>query len=144
MNDEASARWSKLFRCVQVDMGETEAEYAALVGAGKGPSIVALDTDMKVVVDIPAARIKSGTKLRKALEAAFRKFPAYRKKIDAQVAEQARWLKKAKKLEKAGEEEEALKLVDKIRFGDVRIGPEWDKAYAYGLKLAQKLERELR
>ncbi len=143
MNDELSARWSKLFRCIQVDMGETVGKFAALAGARKGPSLVALDADLKVVADIPASKIKSGTKLRKALEAAFAKFPAYRKKIKARIAQQAKWLKEARKLEKAGKEDEAMELVDKIRFSDVRIGPEWDKAYAYGMKLALKIERDL-
>ncbi len=142
MNDEESARWSKLFRCVQVDMGNTESKFAALVGAGRGPSIVAFDKDMKAVSTIAAAKIKSSTKLRKALESAFEKFPAYRKKIKAEIAEHAKWLKQARKLEKAGKEGEALELVDKIRFGNIRVHPEYDKAHAYGQKLALKVQRK--
>lgn len=139
MNDEQSARWGRLFRCVQVDMSATEAKYAEMVGAGKGPSIVALDGDLEVLARIPA--VKSSTKLSKALEKAFGKFPAYRKKIGRLLAQQAKWLDRARKLEKQGELEEALELVDKIRFGSLRVGPEYDKAYAYGLRLAQKVEQ---
>ena len=144
MNDEQSARWSKLFRCVQVDMGETEAKFATLAGAGNGPSIVALNAEMKIVSTIPAAKIKSSTKLSKALESAFEKFPAYRKMIKAEIAQHAKWLKDARKLEKAGKEGEALELVNKIRLGNIRIGGEYDKAHAYGRKLALKVQRKHR
>lgn len=141
MNDEHAARWSKLFRCVQVDMGESEEKYVEMIGVKRGPSLVVLDDDLKVVAHIPAT--KSGSKLRKGLEKAFNKLPAYKKSVQKELKRQAKMLAEAKKLEKKGRTEDALAIVDKIRFGDLRIGPEFEKAYAYGMKLALKVEREM-
>ena len=141
LDDERAARWSKLFRCVQIDMAETELRFAELIGAAGKPAFVALDENLKVVAAIPAT--KSASKLRKALEAAFKKFPKARKNLKVQLKRQENWLAAARKLEKAEEYEEARELVDKIRFGDVRVGADWDKTYAYGLLLAQKAERQL-
>jgi hypothetical protein len=141
LDDEQAARWAKLFRCVQVDMGETKAEYAKLVGAGDGPSFVALDADLKVRASIDG--MKSGSKLRKAIEKAFNAFPAYRKEIRKKMASHRKMLADAKKLEKADKYEEALKIVDSIRFGDIRIHGEFEKAFSYGMLLSQRYERSL-
>ena len=141
LNEEELARWGKLFRCVQIDMGDTEEEFAAMIGVGDGPSFVALDKDAKVVAQIKAE--KSSTKLRKGLEKAFAKFPDYKKRVKREMANHRKWMAQAKKLEKKDEFEDALELIDKIRFGDIRIGSEYDKAVAYGMRLAKKIEQDL-
>lgn len=140
LDDEQAARWGKLFRCVQVDMAETEPKYAEKIGAEEGPSFVALDADLTVRARI--AGTKSGSKLRKALEEAYDAFPEYGKVIRGKMAEHRKMLAEAKRLERAKRLAEAVKLVDQIRFGDVRIHAEFEKALAYGQLLAQKLERE--
>ena len=139
LDDERVARWGTLFRCVQLDMGLTEPAFAERIGVEKGPSFVVLDRELKIRARIPAS--KSPVKLRKALEAALKKFPVYRKVLDLELAKQEKSLAQAKKLEKAGKYDEALELVDEIRFGDLRIGDEFDKARSYGFLLAQKAER---
>ena len=141
LNDEHAARWSKLFRCVQIDMGQTETKFSEMIGDVGKPAFVTLDDELEVVSRIEAT--KSGSKLRKAMEAAFNKFPAARKELKKRLAQQKKDLAKAKKLEKAKEYEEAMELVDAIRFGELRVGKDWDKAYAYGMKLALKVEQEM-
>jgi hypothetical protein len=141
LNDEGAARWSQLFRCVQVDMGNTEIPYAEMIGSEGKPAFVALGNDLEVKARIDAT--KSGSKLRKALEKAFYKFPGAKKKLKATLAEHRKMLAKAEKLEKADEYEDALELVDEIRFGNVRVADDWDRTYQYGMALALKAEREL-
>lgn len=138
LNDEDVARWGKLFRCVQVDMGQSEEKFSALAGAGSEPSFVVMDSAGKIVARIEAE--KSSVKLRKALEAAIDRVPAYRKEIQRRLKEQEAQLDEARRLEKADDLEEALKLVDQVRFSDLRIGKHYDRAMAYGQTLAQKLE----
>ena len=141
LDDEQLARWGTLFNCVQVDVAESEENFLDLIGVGKKPSFVVLDKDLKVVAKLDAS--KSPTKMRKALEKAFNKFPAYKKKIKKQLAQQKKWLAQAKKLEKQDKLDDAIELLDKIRFGKLRIGDEFDKAYALGVRLQQKVEDEL-
>ncbi|MDA1194680.1 MAG: hypothetical protein O2894_05805 [Planctomycetota bacterium] len=141
LDDEMAARWSKLFRCVQVDMTETLPEYAERIGSKGEPLFVTLDSDLKVVAEIPVT--KSGSKLRKAIEDAAKDFPAVVKRLKTVSAEHRELMAEAKKLEKEKDYEEAVKVIDKVRFGDVRVTSEWEKAYAYGMMLADKAEREL-
>ncbi len=139
LDDEQAARWSKLFRCVQIDMAETKAKYAEMIGAGKGPSFVAINHDLEVKARIDGH--KSGAKLRKSLEKAFNAFPAYKKQIRRKMVEHKKMIAKAKRLEKKKEFDEALELIDEIRFGDIRVHSEFEKAFSYGQLLAQKAER---
>jgi len=139
LNDEQAARWSKMFRCVQIDMGATETKYADMIGSKGEPLFVALDEHLKVKAEIPVT--KSGSKLRKALEAAFKKFPAATKKLKKDIAAHKKWMAEAKRLEKKDEFEEAVEVIDQIRFGNVRVSPYFEKAVMYGQVLAQKAER---
>lgn len=139
LDDEHAARWSLMFRCVQIDMGTTVTKYADLVGHKGAPAFVALDPDLKVRAEIPVT--KSGAKLKKALEAAFKKFPAATKKLKKQIAHHKKLLAKAKALEKKDEYDDAVDAVDEIRFGKVRVSPYFEKAVTYGQMLAQKAER---
>lgn len=139
LNDEITARWGKLFRCIQVDMGNSEMDLAKQIGATNKPSFAALDADLKVVTKI--AGLKSSTKLCKAIKAAFEKFPDAKKRLKERLKQHKKWLAEAKKLEKAKEYQEAVDLVDKVRFGDVRVGPDYDKALSWGQALSLKAER---
>jgi len=139
LDDEQAARWSKMFRCVQLDMGATEKKYAEMIGSRGEPRFVALDQDMKVKAEIPLA--KSGSKVKKALEAAFKKLPAATKKLKKDIANHKKWMAEAKRLEKKKEFEEAVEVIDQIRFGNVRVSPYFEKAVMYGQVLAQKAER---
>jgi hypothetical protein len=141
LDDEQAARWSQLFRCVQIDMAETETKFAGKIGCKGEPAFVALDGKLEVVARIPVT--KSGSKLRKALEGALHKFPEAARKLRKDAAAQRKLLAEAHKLDKAGRTEDALRKVDKIRFGKVRVTAEFDKAVSYGQLLAQKSEREL-
>lgn len=141
LDDEHAARWGKLFRCVQVDMAETKPEYAERIGAGSKPCFAAIAADLEVRARFDGK--KSGSKLRKAIEAAFKSFPDYRKEIKAKMTEHRKLLARAKRLEKADKLEAALELVDEIRFGDVRVHKEFEKACAYGMLLSQKRDRML-
>jgi hypothetical protein len=141
LDDEMAARWSQLFRCVQVDMGNTVEKYANLIGNTGQPLFVALDDDLKVVDSIPVT--KSGSKLRKSLEGTFKKFPKAVKQLKKTSAEHRKLIAEAKKLEKQKRLEDAVAAINKVRFSKVRVTKEWTKARSYGMLLAQKAERAM-
>lgn len=141
LDDEQAARWSKLFRCVQVDMGESLEKYTKMIGDVGKPHFVALNDELEVVAELDAT--KSSSKLRKALEKAHGKFPAAVKALKKAERDHEKAIRQAKKLEKQKKYEEAVKVIDKVRFGDIRVTKSWEKAYKYGMTLAQKAEREL-
>ena len=86
---------------------------------------------------------KSGSKLRKALESTLKKFPAATKALKKAERDHKAAIAEAKKLEKKKKYEEAVEVIDKVRFGDVRVTKSWEKAYSYGQLLAQKAERAM-
>lgn len=141
LDDEMAARWSKLFRCVQVDMGESLPKYTKMLGEKGRPLFVALDDELDVVGEIEVT--KSGAKLRKALESTLKKFPAAVRALKQAERDHKAAIAQAKKLEKKKQYEEAVKVIDKVRFGDVKVTKSWEKAYSYGMLLAQKAERDL-
>ena len=141
LDDEMAARWSKLFRCVQVDMGESLEKYTKMIGDKGEPHFVALNDELEVVAEVEVS--KSGSKLRKALEAAHKQFPEAVKALKKAERDHKKAIADAKKLEKKKEYEEAVKIIDKVRFGNVRVTKSWEKAYSYGQVLAQKAEQEL-
>ncbi len=141
LDDEQAARWSKLFRCVQVDMGDSLTKYTKMIGDKGSPHFVALDGELNIVGEIEVT--KSGSKLRKALEKTLKKFPAAVKALKKAEVDHKKAIAEAKKLEKKKDYEEAVKVIDKVRFGDVRVTKSWEKAYSYGMALAQKAEREM-
>lgn len=141
LDDEMAARWSKLFRCVQVDMGTSLEKYTQMIGDKGSPHFVALDDDLEVVGEIEVT--KSGSKLRKALESTLKKFPAAVKALKRAERDHKKAIAEAKKLEKQKQYEEAVRVIDKVRFGDVRVTKSWEKAYGYGMLLAQKAERAM-
>ena len=141
LDDEMAARWSKLFRCVQVDMGNSLEKYTKLIGDTGSPHFVALNDDLEVVGEIEVT--KSGSKLRKALESTLKKFPAATKALKKAERDHKAAIAEAKKLEKKKKYEEAVEVIDKVRFGDVRVTKSWEKAYSYGQLLAQKAERAM-
>ena len=139
LDDEMAARWSKMFRCVQVDMGTSLVKYTKLIGDIGSPHFVALNDDLEVIGEIEVT--KSGAKLRKSLEGTLKKFPEAKKALRKAEKDHKAAIAEAKKLEKKKKYDEAVKLIDKVRFGDVRVTKSWEKAYSYGMLLAQKAER---
>ena len=99
------------------------------------------DERLEVVAEIPVTR--SGSKLRKALEGALRKFPDAVKALRAAEKEHRQAIAEAKRLEKQDELDEAVKVIDRVRFGDVRVTKSWEKACSYGMLLARKAERAM-
>ena len=140
LNDENVARWGTLFRCVQVDMSASDERLMTILEAGAKPSFVAVDKDAKVVARIPA--LGSTSKMEKALKEAFQKFPDAWKKVQEEIDRQAKWMDEAKALCKADKDVEALKLIDKVRFSRIRVGPLFDKAQADGQELGQQIDRD--
>lgn len=141
LDDEMAARWSQLFRCVQVDMGNSLEKYTKMIGDKGAPHFVALNDELEVIAEIEVT--KSGSKLRKALEKAHKQFPAAVKALKQAEREHKRAMAEAKKLAKQDKYDEAVKVIDRVRFGKVRVTKTWEKAYAYGMTLARKAEQQL-
>ena len=139
LDDEMSARWGRLFRCVQVDMAASDARLLELLGADGKPSIVVLDEKTEVVVRIPP--LVSAAKMHKALKDAIQKFPERWKSIQKDVADQAKTLAEAKKAFKADDYEDALALLDKIRMSDIRIGEAYEESLLLGYETEQRIAR---
>ena len=140
LDDETSARWGRLFRCVQVDMGASDARLVQLLGADGKPGIVILDDQTQVVARIPP--LGSPTKMHKALKDAIQKFPERWKSIQKDLADQAKTLAEAKKAFKADDYADALALVDKVRMSDIRIGEVYEESLFLGFDIEQRIARE--
>ncbi len=140
LDDEEAARWSLLFRCVQIDMGTSKEEFTELLGAKDKPSFAMMDAEANIVFEFPAH--KSARKVSQSLEQGLKKFPAYYKKVKADLKQQTKWMAEAKKLQKAKKHKEALTLIDKVRFSNLRVGDEFDKAQDVGRTLAAKISRQ--
>jgi hypothetical protein len=140
LDDEHSARWGRLFRCVQVDMGASDARLVQLLGADGKPGIVVLDEQTQVVARIPP--LGSATKMHKALKDAILKFPERWKTIQKDVADQAKTLAQAKKAFKADDYADAVALLNSIRTSDVRIGEAYEEALFLGYDAEERLARQ--
>jgi hypothetical protein len=140
LNNEAAARWGKLFRCVQVDMASSDPRLVALLGAGSKPSFVVVNAQAEVVARIPP--LTSSDKVAKALETALQKFPEDAKRLKDALAEQDVLMEKAKAAVKADKFDEAKAHYDKVRFSNVRVGPQFDRAQVDGYDLDMRIERQ--
>lgn len=139
LDDEQAARWGRLFRCIQIDMSRTDAAFAEQIGCKGKPGFAAIDAGLTVRASFVGP--KSSSKLAKAIEKAFGKFRDHKKALRRELKRQEELLDEARALEKAKRFDEAVAAIDKVRFGDVRVGPHWEKAVKYGQLLAQKAER---
>lgn len=139
LDDEATARWGMLFRCVQVDMTASDTRLVALLGAGSKPSFAVVDGAAEVVARIPA--VGSAVKMQKALEAALEKFPEQAKKAKDALAEQDKTLAQARAAAKADRLEESKGLYDSLRAATVRVGPQYDRALIEGSEVEARIAR---
>ncbi len=142
LDDEQSARWGRLFRCVQVDMSQSDARLVQILGDVDKPTFLVLAKDTSLVARIPAASVATPGKFVAALQAAHAKFPDEAKRIEKEVADQDRTLAKARAAAKADRLEDALSRYDEIRASIVRIGPNWDRAVQEAGDLEKRIERE--
>ena len=142
LEDEQVARWSKLFRCVRVEMEKSDLELAKRVGATKGPSLVVLNTDMKVVQRLE--QVRSSPKLVKALKAAHASFPEAQKRLKGEVAAQQQLLATAQRLFDMGSEKHAREFLDRVRKSEVRVDPVYDEALELGKRLDTRAARAKR
>jgi len=137
LDDEDSARWGWLFRCVQVDMAKSDARLVELLGAGDKPSFAIVAKDGTVVAHVPA--MPTAIKFQKALKDALPKFPDYAKTVERSLAAQDASLEKARAAVKAGHLAEAKPIYDQLRWTKVRVGPQFDLAVKEGWDVDQRL-----
>ena len=138
--DETAARWGLLYRCVQIDMSDSDKRLLEILEAGDRPSFVIVDADAKVIAHIPP--LESSARLAKALEEASAKIPEVAKLLKDTLARQAKAMADAKVLAKADKYVEALAKVDEVRYSEVRVGPLFDKAQQDGFDLADRIDRQ--
>lgn len=138
--DETAARWGMLFRCVQIDMSESDKRLLEILEVGNGPSFVVVDGDAKVIAHIPP--LESSQRFAKALEDAAMKIPTVAKAVKDAVEKQAKAMAEAKTLAKADKFVEALAKVDEVRNSSVRVGPLFDKAQQDGQDLNDRIDRQ--
>jgi len=142
LDDEDSARWGMLFRCVQVDMAKSDEKLVELLGPGDKPSFALVAQDGTIVARIPACQ--TALKFQKAMKEALPKFPEYAKSVEKSLASLDASLEKARATVKAGELAEAKPLYDQLRWTKVRVGPQYDLAVKEGWDLDQRLEAQKR
>lgn len=140
LEGESAARWGRLFRCVQVDMAASDARLVELLGGEGKPGLVVLDAQTQVVARVAAT--SSSAKLEKGLKDAIQKFPERWKRIQADVADQAKRLEAAKRMAKDDRLAEALSELQRINMSNVRIGEAYDEAATLLPALTERLARE--
>jgi len=140
LDQEASARWGLLFRCVQVDPTTSDARLLAALGADGKPGMV--------VVDPATARpllrfgdVSTPAKFVKACQDALAKLPVAKQALDAALAEQAKTLAAARAAAKADAYAEAAALYDGLTASRVRVGPAYDTALLESASVREKFER---
>jgi len=139
LDDEVTARWGTLFRCVQVDMGASDARLIELLGQVDRPSILVLDAEAKVVAKIQG--VTSAAKMQKALKEAYLRFPEDWKRVQKEIADQRELLEEAKALAKDDDYLGALTLVDKIRTSRVRVGEPFEESLFVGHDYEQRKQQ---
>ena len=140
LDDEETARWGLLFRCVQVDMSSSDPKYVALIGAKDKPEFaVFVKGAAEPVARIPA--LQHASKLSKALKDALAKAPDAQKELDRALAEQDKALLEAKAAMKADKLDDAKAAYDRIRISKVRVGPQFNRALVEGTDVDQRIER---
>ena len=136
LDDENVARWSRLYHCVEVDMGSSHAKLLKRFGAGEKPSFAIVDRDLKVIAQSALTTKKGFVSM---LEKNLPKFTDFWKSVKEQLDEQKTALAEAKKLVAAKNLKAALEKYHIIRTSNLRIAKWWDAA----VKDAKKLEKKL-
>jgi hypothetical protein len=137
LDDEDSARWGWLFRCVQVDMAKSDPRLVALLGAGDKPSFAFVDREGAVVARLPA--VTTPQKFQRGAKDALAKLPAYEKTVQKALADLDASLAQARAAVEEGRLADAKPLYDRLRWTKVRIGPQYDLAVREGWDVDQRL-----
>jgi hypothetical protein len=138
-DEETTARWGTLFRCVQVDMAASDARLVELLGRVTRPSVLVLDAEAKEVARIEG--VTTAGKMHKALKDAYQRFPEAWKRVQREIEDQRESLETARKLAKEDDLDGALVLVDRVRMSAVRVGEPFDQAQVLGRDLQLKKEQ---
>jgi hypothetical protein len=140
LDDEASARWGLLFRCVQVDAATADARLLAALDVGAKPGLVVVDA----TTGTPSFRfpeVATPAKFVKGCQDALAKFPEARRAVDAAIAEQAKALAAARAAVKADRLEDAMAQYERITGSPIRVGPNYDVAQGEAFSLRDRIER---
>ena len=139
LDDEKVARWSQLYRFVEVDVPSSERELLDRFKAGDGPSFTVVDQDLKVMAS--SGSLGSSKAVVSFLSTTLKKrFPEYWSTVQVRLDEQKKALKDARSLEKAKKFDEALDRVREITGSNLRIGKQYDDAVKLGSSLQKKLD----
>jgi hypothetical protein len=127
LDDEQVARWSYLYRCLEVDVVGSEAALLERFGAGKGPSFAVVDGGLEVVARSEALgdSKQMAAFLRTTLAG---KLPAYWAEVEGQLAVQREALAEARRLEKQRRYRDALEQYELVSRSQLRVGDFWDTA----------------
>jgi hypothetical protein len=143
LDDEDVARWGLRFRCVQVDMSQADVDMARELGAGSRPSLVIVDDDPEVAVDLGTP--KTARRLAKGLERALKKFPDRWTELKKDLKDADRRFEKASDLADDDETlKDALALLRSILASDARVSGTYDRALSLRYTLQTRLEQSLR
>ncbi len=139
-DDETVARWSKLYRLVMVDAGESDADLLRRFSTGDGPALTVIGQDLKVVAATrPMRRSKEITKfLARTAEDAF---PEYWKTVQRRLADQDEALSTARTLAKDKDYKKAIERLWDVTKSELRITSTFDAAVKFESELRRKLTR---
>ncbi len=127
-DDESVARWSRLYRFVEVDAsGSDPAIVRQFGGQADKPSFAVLDTELKLVKTSPL--IGSSRKflafLQRTIETSFEE---HWTAVQETIEKQEKAIDEAEELADDDEYAAATKLLFEVVVSDVRIGKRWDDA----------------
>jgi len=139
LDDEKVARWSQLYRFVEVNVPTSEKELLARFKAGDGPSFTVINQDLEVTASTGTIGNAKGvvTFLKSTVK---KHFPDYWKTIAERLDAQKKALSDARSLEKSKKYTEALDRVREITSSQLRIGPQYDDAVDLGSKIRKKID----
>ncbi len=137
-NDESIARWSQLYRFVEIDVAKSDAALLERFGMGEGPSFSVLDRNLEVVAKSGA--LVGGKKVVGFLQSTVKaKFDALWKDVSERLDAQRALLTDAKDLEKAKNLQGALDKVREVTRSWLRVGEFYDDAVREEARLVRKL-----
>ncbi len=139
LDDEKVARWSQLYKFVEVNVPTSENELLARFKAGNGPSFTIINQDLEVKAS--SGTLGNSKGVVSFLQSTVKKhFPDYWKQVQDRLDLQKKALKDARSLEKSKKYDEALDRVREVTGSQLRIGPQYDDAVKLGAKIRKKLD----
>lgn len=139
LNDETVARWSQLYRFVEVDVPGSDADLLERFQAGDGPSFTVINQDLEVVAR--SDTLSNSKAVVSFLKTTVKKgVPEYWKTVQERLDAQKKALDAARAMDKKKDYLDALDKVREVTSSSLRVGEHYDEALELGQKIRKKID----